>query len=143
MGGKMSRSKGQRGEREIIDLLQPVVNEVYEMVLLHAPKLKRNSLQSDGGGSDIAGLPWLALEVKYQEKNDTPGTLAVWWAQTLEQAEGCREPVLFYRRNGSKWRVQMYGMLCAGGHSFTVPVLVSPADFLRWFRARLIKELGI
>ena len=143
MGGKMSRAKGQRGEREIIELLQPVVNEVYEAALLRAPKLKRNSLQSDDGGSDIAGLPWLALEVKYQEKNDTPRVLEIWWEQTLEQAEGCREPVLFYRRNGSKWRVQMYGMLSAGGIAFTVPVLISPADFLRWFRARLIKELGI
>lgn len=141
MGGKMSRSKGQRGEREIIGLLQPVVNEVYEAAMLQAPTLKRNSLQSDGGGSDIAGLPWLALEVKYQEKTDTPSTLRIWWEQTLEQAGDCNVPVLFYRRNGSKWRVQMYGMLGAPSCCFTVPVVVGPEDFLRWFRARLTQEL--
>lgn len=141
MTGRMSRNKGRRGEREIIDLLQPVVNEVYEGNGRNPPKLKRNSMQSDGGGSDIAGLPWLALEIKYQEKTDSPHVLASWWAQTLEQAEGERDPVLFYRRNGAKWRVQMYGMLSASGMCFTVPVLISPADFLRWFRVRLNEEL--
>lgn len=142
MGGKMSRAKGQRGEREIVRLLQPVVNEVYEVMMHEVPVLKRNSLQSDGGGSDIAGVPWLALEVKYQEKNDTPGTLRVWWQQTLQQAGTEREPVLFYRRNGSPWRVQMYGMLGTEACRFTVPVIITPEDFLRWFRARLVKELS-
>ena len=81
--GSMARSKGQRGEREIVALLQAVVNEVYtaynrkvisttesELVqyrTLEVPLLQRNTIQSDRGGYDIVGLDWLAPEVKVPE----------------------------------------------------------------------------
>ena len=138
MGGLMSRNKGKRGEREIVDLLQPVVNEVYSICNREPPKLKRNTLQSDSGGSDIAGLPWLALEVKYHEQLN----INSWWRQTVDQAEYGQEPVLFYRRNHGRWQVKMYGMLGMPGCCYTVPVIVEPADFLKWFRARLLQELS-
>lgn len=137
MGGKMSRDKGQRGEREICQLLQPVVNEVYELFDLTPPKLKRNTLQSDDGGCDIAGLLWAAIEVKYCETIK----LTQWWAQTIAQVEGAQEPILFYRRNGTKWHVMMYGMLGKPGQSTIVPVIVKPESFLLWFRTRLTEEL--
>lgn len=143
MGGLMSRRKGRRGEREIIDLLQPVVNEVYdacEIAEENVPKLKRNSLQSDEGGSDVAGLPWLSIEVKYHAKIP-PGKLKQFWLQTLEQAGMQKVPVLFYRRNATGWAVMMTGMLGAPGWGYTVPVTVSPSDFLLWFRTRLHQEL--
>lgn len=138
MSGLMSRNKGKRGEREIVDLLQPVVNEVYELYELPPVKLKRNTLQSDSGGSDIAGLPWLAIEVKYHSKTIN---LSPWWAQTVAQAEQGQEPVLFYRRNHIAWRVKMFGMLGRAGCCRTVPVIVEVPDFLAWFRARLSQEL--
>ena len=68
MAGLMSRNKGKRGEREVVKLLQPVVNEVYESLGLEPPLLERNLMQSHKGGCDLAGLDWLALEVKYQEQ---------------------------------------------------------------------------
>lgn len=144
MGGRMSRGKGRRGEREIVTLLQPVVNEVYAACGIaeeNVPVLKRNSLQSDGGGSDIAGLPWLALEVKYQEQQNSYKH-RIWWEQTLEQAGMERVPVLFYRRNKVRWQVMMFGMLGGPGWGYSVPVLITPGDFLLWFRARLHQELS-
>lgn len=138
MSGLRSRNKGKRGEREVVALLQPVVNEVYEIHDLEPVKLKRNTLQSDSGGSDIAGLPWLAIEVKFHSNNIS---LNPWWAQTVAQAEQGEEPVLFYRRNNVPWRVKMYGMLGRPGCCYTVPVIVEVPDFLAWFRARLVQEL--
>lgn len=137
MGGLMSRNKGKRGEQEICRLLQPVVNEVYEIFELDPPKLKRNTLQSDDGGCDIAGVPWAAIEIKYHAQLN----LSAWWQQTVEQAERGQEPVLLYRRNNARWRARMYGMLGRPGIGLTVPVDVDIESFLVWFRLRLTEEL--
>lgn len=135
MGGLRSRNKGKRGERQVIDLLQPVVNQIYEAHGLEPPTLQRNTLQSDFGGFDITGLEWLALEVKRQEQLN----VAAWWEQTCRQARNC-EPVLFYRRNNGAWTVVMYGYLFAA-LPITAVVRVDVDTFLRWFRARLSYEL--
>lgn len=103
MAGKMSRNKGKRGEREIIALLQPVVSEVYTAHGLEPPVLKRNTMQSDGGGFDIHGLEWCALEVKRQETLCLPA----WWRQTLRQAGPGTLPVLAYRQSREPWRVRV------------------------------------
>ena len=137
MAGLMSRNKGKRGEREVIVLMQPVVDEVYGLHQLESPQLKRNTLQSDGGGSDIAGLPWLAVEVMYCQTF----SIGRWWRQALEQAGGEREPVLLYRRNNAPWSVMMYGMLGGMGLGYQVPVIVGIEPFLAWFRLRLNQEL--
>ena len=138
MGGLMSRNKGKRAEREIVDLLQPVVIDIYEQFNLEPPQLKRNTLQSDGGGSDIAGLPWLAIEVKHCESM----TIKQWWKQACDQALPGQEPVLFYRRNKMAWKVRMYGMLGRPGCCYTVPVIVDVEHFMAWFRVRLTEELS-
>jgi len=137
MGGKMSRNKGQRGERQIIDMLQPIVDEVYAAHLLDAPQLKRNSLQSDRGGSDIAGLGWIALEVKYQETEH----LNKWWEQALKQAGKTQEPVLIYRRNRTAWQAMLHGFVGSRSCGQHTPVIVKLEDFLVWFRLRLVHEL--
>lgn len=139
MGGKMSRDKGKRGEREIVDMLQPIVDEVYAAFELDPPKLKRNTLQSDGGGSDIAGLPWLAIEVKYQEQMN----ITTWWKQTLEQAGSDRAPVLVYRRNNVRWAVRMFGMVGGPGLGLTAAITVDIDVFLAWFRLRLTQEVSV
>jgi hypothetical protein len=136
MGGKMSRDKGKRGEREVIELLQPVVDEVRGLFGLPALKLKRNTLQSDSGGSDIAGLMWLALECKWQETIQ----LGAWWKQTLEQCGPEQEPVLFYKRNHVDFRVGMLGWLGTRHCGHTTMVVVSVEDFLKWFRLRLMQQ---
>jgi hypothetical protein len=78
----MARNKGQRGEREVIAVLQPIVNRVYLKYSFEPPLLKRNLLQTREGGFDIMGLEWMALEVKYQEHENVNG----WWRQTCKQA---------------------------------------------------------
>lgn len=98
----MSRDKGQRGEREVLAILQGFITEVVPHGTV---ALKRNTLQSDGGGFDIVadtGFFPYAVEVKFQE------TLSVdkWWAQTVEQADKYgKTPILFYRKSRSPWKV--------------------------------------
>lgn len=94
---KFSREKGKRGEREVVHILQAVVNEVYGE---KAPRIQRNTLQSDKGGYDLVGLEDFAIEVKRHEKLN----VKAWWKQTLRQAKG-KFPVLFYRQNSVPWSV--------------------------------------
>lgn len=134
--GAGRRNKGKRGEREIINLLQPVVNEVFVAHGLEPPLLQRNLLQSDKGGCDVHGLEFLAAEVKFQETFAIPA----WWQQTLRQAGTTRVPVLFYRRARMRdWQVMMRATLCPG---CTVAATVPMEGFLMWFRLALNRELS-
>ena len=135
LGGTGRRNKGKRGEREIIDLLQPVVNEVYVAHGEKPPLLQRNLLQSDKGGCDVHGLAWFAPEVKFQETF----ALAAWWQQCEQQAGEDKVPVLFYRRSRVDWLVMMRATLAPG---CTTVATVSMAAFLVWFRLTLAKEVG-
>lgn len=140
MAGLTSRNKGKRGEREIVHLLQPVLDEVYEKNNRDKVVLQRNTLQSDRGGYDIVGLDWLAIEVKHQEANN----VNTWWQQTVAQAKGQQMPVLFYRRNHAPWRVRTTGVLfhdsCVSAFCCAC-VDISVDDFLVYFRARLEAEV--
>lgn len=139
MGGLMSRNKGKRGEREVIKLMEPVLRGVYEDagLLDELPKLQRNTLQSDGGGFDIVGLEWLALEVKYQEQFNLSG----WWKQCAAQCGRGQEPVLIYRKNNVKWRVRMFGLLPAGNKRIRTICDITGDAWLVWLRERVIAEL--
>lgn len=132
--GRSARNKGKNGEREIIALLQPVVNQVFVAHEQEPPLLQRNTLQSDKGGCDIHGLEWFAPEVKFQESQ----AVNTWWQQTVEQAGARTVPVLFYRRSHGDWQVRMYGTLC---HGCTVVVTVDMNAFLIWFRIVLTREV--
>jgi hypothetical protein len=140
MGGSLSRDKGQRAERAVIGYLQPVVNEVYQSMDLDPPKLQRNTLQSDGGGFDIVGLNWMALEVKHQEKVN----LNAWWEQTVRQAKQGQEPVLFYKQNNVKFRIRIYAWLSIHNSDewHAAIVDISLESFLEYFRKRLTAELA-
>lgn len=135
---KFARDKGKRAEREVVKLLQPVVNEVYSLVGGEPPQLERNLMQSHKGGCDLAGLDWIAVEVKHHAELTQ---LPQWWTQTKEQAKG-REPILFYRRTGGKWRVRMFGYLQAGSQRVRCPVDISVEGFLAYMRIRLMFELS-
>lgn len=97
-----NRQKGHDGEREIVRLLQPVVE-----LVLGEKRLGRNLQQTRQGGHDICGLEHLAIEVKRCETLE----IEKWWKQTLRQAEmvGGAIPVLIFRQNRGKWRVMMFG----------------------------------
>jgi len=147
MSGAMSRNKGQRAEREVVKLLQPVVIAAWNELGRDgaAPSLERNLMQAHKGGHDLLGLDWVALEVKHQEQF----TIAPWWRQTKKQAEKARrllnievEPVLFYRKNNVPWRVIMRGYLdVQGGGRVRCPVNIETEAFLVWFKLRLLAEL--
>lgn len=144
------RQKGANAERDIIKLLQPALERVYQQLAADyphladlvgtAPRLQRNALQADGGGSDIAGLEWLALEVKCQE------TLAVpaWWRQCTEQAGKRQTPVLAYRRNGAPWRIRMQVRMDVVRYrpAWEPIVEMSWDAFVAYFSMRSYDELG-
>lgn len=134
----MSRAKGGAGEREVIQILQPVVNQIFALFGEDIPRLQRNLLQADGGGSDVHGLEWMALEVKYHADL----SLNAWWAQTVRQAGNKRTPILFYRTNRQPWRACMLGLLGTPSAGRTCRVTVDLEDFLAWFRIRLTEELS-
>jgi hypothetical protein len=145
MSKSFAKDKGARAERAAIELLQPVVNDITSELGLEQIRLQRNSLQSDGGGFDIVGLDWIALEVKHCETLN----VRAWWEQCVNQAKTCQrtglrqEPVLFYKQNNVKFKVMMLGLLTTGGHqNVRCPVEVSVESFLLYFRHKLKKELS-
>lgn len=86
--GAMSRSKGQRGERELAALIADLTGwDVSRRVRQH------------DGDSDIDGVPGWSVEVK---RSASP-LLGTWWAQTVAQATHAY-PVLFYRLDRQDWR---------------------------------------
>ncbi|MFW0778550.1 MAG: hypothetical protein ACN2B6_12615 [Rickettsiales bacterium] len=130
-------NKGKVGEREVVKLLQPTVNEVYEGLGMQAPELHRNQNQSALGGYDIDGLPWLALEVKRQEQL----SLNKWWAQVLKAAREGQTPVVLFRQNRKKWRVLTWVWLHTGGRGhMRVRAELTLEDFMDWFREKLKYE---
>lgn len=136
-----SRSKGIRGERDVIDRLQPIVDKCYANCGKQAPVLQRNTLQYDSGGSDIAGLEFLAIEIK------NCATLApdVWWIQCQLQAHKNHRnqtPILIYKAVRGKFRVRAYGMIGSwSGTNFDCIVEISWEEFLVWFERRLLNEI--
>jgi hypothetical protein len=84
------RSKGNRAEREVIDILHRF-----------GWKTARRNFQSggQGGGDIIEGPPDVHLEVKHRER------LALW--EWIGQAEGEARPTdtacVVFRRNRSQW----------------------------------------
>lgn len=139
MGGKMSRDKGKRGEREIVNALQPIVDEVYQLAGMEPPVVKRNTMQSDGGGFDLHGLDWMAIEVKYQESLNIDG----WWKQTVEQTGPGQEAILVYRKSRVPWRVRMLSTIGPTSQGVRVVdvVDISFEAFLLYVKNRLRLEL--
>jgi len=134
MNGKGRLNKGKSGEREVVKLLQPVIDEVYTAKLLEPPRLQRNTLQSDSGGYDIVGLAWLALEVKRCETLN----LNAWWKQTERQCGKDQTPVLMYRQSRKPWRCR----ILAKSGEVDVLADISIEDFLIYFKDRLERELA-
>lgn len=146
-----SRAKGQRGEREVLHLIQSAINEVYSaagLALVDMPKIERNLMQSMKGGHDLIGLDWIALEVKRVE-NQTPSNILSWWEQCKRQASAEvggreREPVLFFRSSATVWSVRMFGyLMCADGARVRTPVDIGIEAFLPWFKRELMNDLRV
>lgn len=136
MAGRMSRNKGARGEREVIAILQPIVDSVCEETGQPRFELRRNPTQRFKGKEyDVIGLPWIALEVKRQENLSGLGS---WWKQTLDATRPGQTPVLVYRKNHSPWKVRMKVPVDIENRLNVMCVVDVDWDtFLFWFRQRL------
>ncbi len=131
--GKFACSKGKRGEQEVVRLLQPVVDRVCEARGLDSIKLFRNKNQSALGGYDVDGIDWLALEVKRQENLN----LNSWWKQCVRQAGVEQVPVLIYKQNHKKWKIQMFGYLDCDGLRVKTRVEITLEAFLVYFETKM------
>jgi hypothetical protein len=85
MSGARSRTKGSRGELELLSLLGEELGV----------ELKRNLLQVRESGPDCVDIKGFVLEVKRCERLCLPA----WWRQARRQAEGIGEPMLAFRQN--------------------------------------------
>ncbi len=143
MAGSFSRDKGKRGEREAIQILQPAVDAAYDdleacgvATSKDRPLLQRNTVQSDRGGYDVIGLPWLALEVKNAATLQVPA----WWKQTLKQTPPDGLPLLMWKVGGGRgWRARTTTMLPLFQHPTTmiqdVVIELGTEDLVRWLTA--------
>lgn len=130
--GINARDKGQRGEREVIDLLQVIVDMTRKKHLLPALVLQRNTLQAHLGGCDLHGLTGFSVEVKFQEAEYSN----LWWLQCLKQAKDGQVPILFYRRSRVPWTVKMriYAQTPLQRDQIQMDVTIGFGDFMQWFQ---------
>ena len=120
MNGNMVRNKGQRGERELCELL---------LRSLDIEAVTRNLDQVREGGADIMDIPGLAIEVKRQEVL----SVNVWWKQAVKQAvDTGRMPVLAYRQNRKPWYFCLPASLIVPG-SWDY-LMIKEADFIAWLQ---------
>jgi hypothetical protein len=132
------RAKGQRGEREVVKIIQDIVSRCRARYGLDDQVIQRNALQAHLGGCDLHGLEGFAIEVKWQENENLPG----WWRQAVSQAEALSKPnrvphipILFYRRNGRPWGVKWraYVQTPRDRDLIELDIEADLADFVEWF----------
>ena len=90
MGGKRSREKGKRGEREIASILREYGYDA------------RRGVQYKGGqdSPDVIGLPGTHIEVKRTER------LNLYDALSQSKADaGDDMPIVIHRKNNAEWVV--------------------------------------
>lgn len=91
MGGKMSREKGKRGEREIAAILKA-----------HGYDARRGQqFCGANGDADVVGLAGIHIEVKRTEKLKLYEALE----QARADARDGELPVVMHRKNGHEWVV--------------------------------------
>lgn len=126
-----ARSKGQRGEREIIGILQELVDRTRVARQLAPIVLQRNTLQAHLGGDDLVGLGRFSCEVKRVETDYNEA----WWRQAVRQAGDTKVPILFYRRNKVAWavKVRAYVSTPCDRDQHELDITLSLEDFILWF----------
>jgi len=88
--GAFARDKGQRGEREMCDLLKDAG---------FGSAISRNLEQVRNGGADIVCIEGLNIEVKRCQTFE----LKKWWAHLASNTVHNNFPVLCYRKNRQPW----------------------------------------
>lgn len=126
------RNKGQRGEREVVKLLQTIVDKVTTLYGREPIVLQRNALQAHLGGEDIYGLEGFSVEVKLCENEQ----LNKWWDQAVRQAQArAAVPVLLYRASMQPWKVRLRAYVSTPGDmdQHEIDMNISLDSFLAWF----------
>ena len=126
----MQRSKGQRGEREVADLVRAATGL----------SVSRNwTEQFFGGACDLNGIPGWAVEVKRAKT----ANVTAWWEQATAQAiQAGALPALVYRIDGfgkgrpavEKWKVVIPAHVlipCADTHATIEMTLSTWAHILK------------
>lgn len=140
------QTKGKSGEREALGLIRAAMERVEAQlrdsglrVRSYSDDVKRNTMQSDRGGYDIHGVPLLALEIKRCETLQ----LDAWWRQAVRQATSGELPVLMFRRNKERWRVQTWACLTSpnGAGVRFVPAVVTIEEFVAYFETMYAEYL--
>jgi hypothetical protein len=90
MGGKASKSKGQRGERAV----SKIINDIL------GTDIHRNLDQARDGRNDL-NLGKYKIEVKLQETTSIPA----WWRQAVASCDEGDVPLLIFRRSREEWKV--------------------------------------
>ncbi len=86
---KAPRSKGGRGEREVVELLKAK----------GWTEAHRNFASGGYGGADIVNVPGYAFEVKFHERT----SIWPWIEQVKEAASPTETPIVAFRRSRSEW----------------------------------------
>lgn len=96
MGGKRSRDKGKRGEREVVALFHA-----------HGFDGAKRATQSRDGADypDVDGTAWW-VECKRQKAPSIHAAMSQASAATTKAGDA-RAPVVFTRRDGEEWLVTM------------------------------------
>ncbi|MBU2801692.1 hypothetical protein HFV02_05365 [Acidithiobacillus caldus] len=89
--GATERSKGARGERELLGLLTDQLGLAVQ----------RNYQARWVGGCDSLSIPGWSVEIKRRENL----SIGSWWAQAQRQADrDGRRPILFFRQSRRPWK---------------------------------------
>lgn len=134
------RNKGQRGERQVVQLLQAIVDKVRRDKGVSPAVLQRNALQAHLGGDDLHGLDGFSVEVKWQEIDYNPA----WWRQCLRQAEERKAvPILFYRSSRMKWRIKFRAYVSTpfDRDQIEMDLETNEDDFVEWFGNAYAEEI--
>lgn len=132
------RQKGAEGERQVMKILNDIVQEVrvakgLDKFAKEDLPFQRNQNQTAVGGDDLTNPYKLSIEVKRQEQL----SINTWWKQCMKSAARTQGyPILIFRQNGKKWRVMLSASLPIAPSVALSPVRVeiNVDDFRSWFR---------
>ena len=136
------RQKGQEGEREIQQALEPIIRKVMSEGGYPLPEkaiVQRNQNQSAVGGSDLSNTFGMCIEVKRQEQL----SINTWWKQCTKAAtENNEHPVLLYRQSGKRWRcVTLVWLHLPCGAQQQARAEMDWDSFLGWFEEWVQRKL--
>ena len=107
------RQKGAEGERQVMKIMNDIVQEVRVVnglekhVTMDLP-FQRNQNQSAVGGDDLTNPFGLSIEVKRQEAL----SINSWWKQCVKSALRTQGlAILIFRQSHQKWRIMLPGTI--------------------------------